>query len=48
LKQLIRAEVTIGLRDIDPLTFDWGGADGRRLVEGLMRDTYRALEDLEQ
>jgi hypothetical protein len=48
LKQLIRAEVRIRLRDVDPLAFDWTSAEAHRLVEGLIRDAYRALEDLEE
>lgn len=48
LKQLIRAQVRIRLRDTDVLAVDWRGDDGRRLVDGLIRDAYRALEELEE
>jgi hypothetical protein len=47
LRQLIRARVQLGLRDIDPLAVDWSGAEGRRIITNALRAVYRVLEDLE-
>jgi hypothetical protein len=33
---------------VDPLSVDWRGADGRKLVESLVREAYRALENIEE
>lgn len=48
LRQLIRAQVRIRLRDVDPLAVDWSGAEGRRLIESALRSVYDVLEALEE
>lgn len=48
LRQLIRAQVQIRLRDVDPLAIDWGSGEGRQLIDGLVRAAYRALEDMDE
>jgi hypothetical protein len=47
LRQLIRARVQLGLRDVDPLVVDCSGAEGRRIITNALRAVYRVLEDLE-
>jgi hypothetical protein len=48
LRQLIRAQVRIRLRDVDALAVDWSSAEGRRLVEGLVASVYGILEALDE
>lgn len=48
LRQLIRAQVRIRFRDVDPLVVDWAGAEGRGLIESALRSVYGVLEALEE
>lgn len=44
LRDYIRAVVELRLQDLDPLTVDWNGDDGRNVIERVLRDVYRQLE----
>jgi hypothetical protein len=48
LRQLIRAQVRIRFRDVDPLAADWTGDEGRGLIESALRSVYGVLEDIEE
>jgi hypothetical protein len=48
LRQLIRAQVRIRLREVDPLTVDWSDSEGRVIIESALRSAYGVLEDLEE
>ncbi len=48
LRELIRAQVRIRLRESDPMMVDWSGAGGRAIIESALRSVYGVLEDLEE
>jgi hypothetical protein len=44
LRDFIKALVGLEMGDMDPFQVDWAEAQGREIIEGLLRDVYRQLE----
>jgi hypothetical protein len=44
LREFIRAVVRLRLANVDPFSVAWESAEGRSLIEGILRDAYTQME----
>jgi hypothetical protein len=43
VREYVEQRVSIELRDLDILTIDWVGSDGRAIIDGVYEEAYSAL-----